>query len=122
MRVKLDENVPARVADLLRGHGHDVDSVRAEGLTGEADSVIWRAAQEGGRFLVTQDMDFSDRRVFRPGSHHGILLLRLRDAGRSAVLERVRAILETEDIEHWGRCLVVATDRKIRVVRPSPQS
>jgi predicted nuclease of predicted toxin-antitoxin system len=119
MRIKLDENLPARLAPLLGVFGHDADTVPEEGLQGRDDAAVWAAAQDSERFLVTQDMDFSDIRQFRPGTHHGILLLRLRTPGRAALTSRLQAIFQTEDIESWKRCFVVVTERKIRVVRPS---
>jgi hypothetical protein len=45
-------------------------------------------AQRAGRFLVTQDLDFSDVRRFEPGSHHGLLLVRLPDAEQWRGLRR----------------------------------
>ena len=62
MKIKLDENLPTRLASLLVSMGHQVDSVVDEGLTGKPDSDVWIAAQKEGRFLVTQDLDFSDTR------------------------------------------------------------
>jgi len=79
MRIKLDENLPIRSALRLRDLGHDVDTVLDEGLGGQSDAAIWEAVQSEGRFLVTQDLDFSDMRRFAPGTHHGILLIRLED-------------------------------------------
>lgn len=73
MKIKLDENMPvALVADLV-ALGHEVDTAPGEGLAGKADSEVWRAAQTAGRFLITQDLDFSDVRSFAPGTHHGLL-------------------------------------------------
>ena len=118
MRVKLDENLPARLADVLADLGHDADTASAEGLKGRDDPTVWRAAQSEDRFLVTQDLHFSDVRAYEPGTHAGVLLVRLRDPGRRALIERVRAIFEAEDVSGWTGCLVVATDRKIRVRRP----
>ena len=57
--------------------GHDVDSVRAEQLTGRADPDVWGAAQAAQRVLITQDLDFSDMRRYTPGTHAGLLLVRL---------------------------------------------
>jgi predicted nuclease of predicted toxin-antitoxin system len=57
------------------------------------DEEIWAAAQKESRFLITQDLDFSDERKFSPGSHCGLLLLRL-------------------------GCFVVVTAREIRVAKP----
>lgn len=119
MRIKLDENLPISLADLLTEAGHDADTSTQENLTGVEDQELWRAAQAAGRFLITQDLDFSDIRRFPPGSHSGLLLIRLDHPSRSELLERMRQILRTEDFESWGQCLVVATEHKIRVRRPT---
>jgi predicted nuclease of predicted toxin-antitoxin system len=44
MQIKLDENLPTGVADLLRERGYDVDTVRTQGLTGRPDEEVWHAA------------------------------------------------------------------------------
>jgi predicted nuclease of predicted toxin-antitoxin system len=119
MRIKLDENLPMALADALRTHGHDVDTVADEALTGERDKVVWQAAQQAGRFLITQDLDFSDLRSFAPGSHAGILLIRLARPGRQALFARVSSLFESEDVTSWQGCFVVASDRKLRVRRPA---
>ena len=121
MRIKLDENLPARLAPLLGALGHNVDTVPQERLQGRDDPTIWLAAQNAKRFLVTQDLDFSDIRQFRPGTHHGILLVRLRTPGLVALSARLSAVFQTEDVETWNHCFVAVTDRKVRVVRPLPQ-
>jgi len=70
MKVKLDENLPLRIAIELRARSHDVQTVGEEGLAGRADADIWQTSQHEGRILITQDLDFSDSRKFQPGSHH----------------------------------------------------
>ncbi|MFB3880505.1 MAG: DUF5615 family PIN-like protein [Armatimonadota bacterium] len=117
MNIKLDENLPASLQPLLRGIGHDVDDVVSEGLAGQDDATIWLAAQDGGRFVTTQDLDFSDVRALPPGSHRGVLLVRLAEPGRSALATRVEAAFRDEDVEGWTGCLVVLTDRKLRIRR-----
>src|SRR5271165_1638941 len=119
MKIKLDENLPFRLATVLNELGHDVHTTREEGLSGHADPEIWRIAQSESRFLITQDLDFSDSRKFAPGSHCGILLVRLRWPSRKALIERVTVLFETENVSQWERCFVVATERKLRVVKPS---
>ncbi len=42
MRIKLDENVPARAAERLRALGHDVDTVITEGLAGDPTRMCGR--------------------------------------------------------------------------------
>lgn len=60
MRLKLDENLPKSLVTSLTALGHDVDTVVEEGLKGRSDDEVWEAAQNHERFLVTQDLDFSD--------------------------------------------------------------
>ena len=119
MRIKLDENLPAALAKILAAAGHDVDTSPDEGLTGRPDPAVWRAAQDTGRFLVTQDLDFSDVRRYQPGTHHGLLLVRLVEPSRRRLIERVRHLFATEAVDTWRRCFIVATDRKTRIRRPA---
>lgn len=56
---------------MLSRLGYDADTVIEEGLAAENDDAVWRAAQQAGRLLVTQDLDFSDIRKFQPGTHCG---------------------------------------------------
>jgi predicted nuclease of predicted toxin-antitoxin system len=120
MKIKLDENLPSSLVADLSALDHDVDTAPAEGLAGRPDPDIWRAAQAAGRFLITQDVDFSDVRVFAPGTHHGILLVRLKQPGRAALRARIRQLFESEHVEGWSRCFVVATGSKVRIRVPAP--
>jgi len=118
VRIKLDENLPAGLAPLLAALGHEVDTVPAEGIGGEDDDVVWRAAQADGRFLATQDPDFSDARKYAPSTHHGLLLVRLPQPGRIALQDRVTSLFRTEAVHTWSGCMVTATPTKVRVRRP----
>ena len=60
MNIKLDENLPLRLATLLKDLDHDVHTPHDELLVGHADSEVWEATQKESRFLITQDLDFSD--------------------------------------------------------------
>jgi predicted nuclease of predicted toxin-antitoxin system len=121
VKIKLDENLPAQLLGALARLGHDTDTAAIEGVAGRGDHAVWLAAQRSSRFLITQDLDFSDVRKFTPGAHAGLLLVRLRAPGRTALAERIRALFDTEDVSTWSGCLVVATEHKIRVRRP-PQT
>lgn len=119
MKVKLDENLPDRLVAALTALGHDMDTVYAERLNGQVDPNVWKATQATQRFFITQDLDFSDIRRYTPGTHAGLLLVRLTRPGRNALFERVSRVFETENVEDWTGCLVVVTDRKVRVRRPA---
>ncbi len=118
MKIKLDENLPSRLASRLAAMGHDVQTVVEEGIEGKPDPAVWEAAQRDARFLITQDMDFSDARRFAPGTHHGILLIRLHAPSWRSLAARVGGLFAAEDSAHWARCFVVATESKVRVLRP----
>ena len=98
MKIKLDENWPARLAGILSARGHDVHTVPDEKLSGRPAADIWRAACAEGRFLITQDLAFPDTRRFRPGSHAGLLLLRLREPGAQALAAALAAIARTSPL------------------------
>ena len=119
MRIKLDENIPISLVGALAELGHDVDSVPMEGLGGEPDNVVWKAARAENRFFVTQDLDFSDVREFTPGTHGGVLLVRLRQPGREALINRIAEVFRSENITSLRGCFVVLTERKIRIRRPA---
>ncbi len=118
MKVKLDENIPDRLVSVLASEGHDVDTVASEGLGGRPDGDVWSAAQREVRFLITQDLDFSDMRQFKPGTHAGLLLVRLGEPGANALVRRVGDVVRDERLESFARCFVVLTDRKLRIRRP----
>lgn len=115
MKIKLDENLPARLLPLPADLGHDVHTVPGEQLSGKPDDKVWHAAQSEGRFLITQDLDFSDTRQFAPGTHAGLLLVRLREPGSHALTRAIAAI--AGEIDAWSGCFVVLTENKIRVKR-----
>jgi predicted nuclease of predicted toxin-antitoxin system len=119
MKAKLDENLPLQIAFRLRELGHDVHTTQQENLSGCNDSELWANAQREGRTLITQDLDFSDSRRFTPGTHHGIVLIRLHSPSRLRLVERMQDAFQTEPVDEWAGCFVVVTDHKIRVRRPS---
>ncbi len=119
MKLKLDENLPESLVPALSALGHDVENVRKEGLGGQNDPNVWKAAQKEGRFLITQDLDFSDIRQFKPGTHHGLMLVRLRMPGRQALATRVSEALRSADAASWSGCFILLTDSKMRVHRSS---
>lgn len=108
--------MPVRLKHALLAQGHDADTVLDEKLAGQADEKIWRAAQAEGRLLITQDLDFSDMRKFTPGTHGGILLVRLREPAAQALLDKVSAV--AGELSNWQGCFVVLTEHKLRVKRP----
>ena len=82
------------------------------------DSDVWDAARRNERCFVTQDLDFSDIRQFKPGTHAGILLVRLREPGANNLVTRITAVAQREGLDSFAGCFIVLSDRKLRIRRP----
>ncbi len=122
MKIKLDENLPELLVEELAARGHDVDNIRMEGLAGRDDPCVWSAAQSEERFFITQDLDFSDVRQFSPGTHHGLMVVRLGSPGRTALASSIVGAFDAEeDPVSWARCFIVLSDSKIRIQRPGAE-
>lgn len=52
MRLLLDQNLSPRLADLLRGAGHDVDHVRDHDMAASSDPDVLALATETERVLI----------------------------------------------------------------------
>lgn len=116
MRIKLDENITVLAADVLSRAGHhDVHSVPDEAITGAPDAALWSVCQREHRMLVTFDLGFGDVRSYPPGTHYGVVLLRLTDQQPDVVLDVLRRFLATHDLDALAGCLVVVDDHRVRI-------
>lgn len=118
MNIKLDENLPGRLGPLFASRGHDVDTVVDEDLAGAPDSTVASAASAVGRLVVTMDRGFGDVRRYPPGSHAGILVLRLDDQAAPALAAAVEDLLDSVDVDDLAGCVAVYRDGDLRVRRP----
>lgn len=95
MKLKLDENLGNRGAELFRAAGHDVATVVEQNLISTPDCDLLTICHSEERALVTLDMDFSNPLVFEPTQYSGIAVLRL------------PARIVPEDL--WAACRVLIT-------------
>ena len=117
MRVKLDENVPRSVLAVLVAAGHDADTIVGEGLTGSVDSVVVQAAADAGRLLITLDRGLGDVRRYPPGSHTGILVLRVDEQSAAAVRRVMQALLDVHDLDSLTGTIAIVQRGWLRIRR-----
>jgi predicted nuclease of predicted toxin-antitoxin system len=117
VKFKLDENLPASAAVPLTKGGHDVDTVAAEGLTGAPDPDVVVAAATEGRVLITLDRGLGDLRAYPPGSHAGIVVLRLTDQSAPAVSDAVAELANWDGLEALAGAVAVLQRGMLRIRR-----
>jgi predicted nuclease of predicted toxin-antitoxin system len=115
MKFKIDENLPAEVADLLRQSGYEAATVQEQRLGGKADSVIASICRQEGRVLVTLDMDFGDIRVYPPEQFSGLVILRLRRQDKPQVLQVFTRLIRAFSSEPLEGHLWIVEEERIRI-------
>lgn len=108
LKFKVDENMPAEVAELLLNAGHDAWTVPQQQLGGKPDPDVATICQQEGRAIVTLDLDFGDIRTYSPADYAGIIVLRLHQQDKMrilAVTQRFIPLLEQEPLA--GRLWIV---------------
>ncbi len=93
MKFKIDENLPAEAADILRRAGFAADTVGDEELSGRDDAVVASTSRAEGRILMTLDLDFANVRAYPPGEHAGIIVLRMKRQDKTTVLSYFRRVV-----------------------------
>lgn len=67
--------------------------------------------------LITADKGFANAQAHPPGTHAGIVLMRLPRESRAAYLQLTRRLLDGLDLETISGAIVVAAPDAIRVYR-----
>ena len=115
MRLKLDENLPESIAPLLAEQGHDVMTVRQQGMQGSSDVRLAQVCRREERVILTLDVGLANIQVFPPESTAGVILLRAARQSRRnvhAIVTRLLPLLKERDPR---RQLWVVDERAVRI-------
>jgi predicted nuclease of predicted toxin-antitoxin system len=108
LRLKLDENMPGKAAQMLRAVGHDAMTVSEQALGGSIDETLIQICRSEARTLLTLDLDFADIRSYPPAEHAGIIVLRLARQDVPSLLCVVeRLLLHLERANPHGQLWIV---------------
>jgi predicted nuclease of predicted toxin-antitoxin system len=73
----LDECIAVSIVDTLMDLGFSATHARTVGLRGASDKVIAAHAKKEHAILLTKDLEFGSLQFYPPGSHYGVVVLRL---------------------------------------------
>jgi len=118
MKIKLDENFDVRLAPVLAADGHDVDTVRSEGLAGSGDDTVYATCHANGRVLITLDLDFSNPFRFPPEDTEGIIVVRPPRPTLSVVQATLVGVLPQLKTNPLKGMLWIVEPGRIRVYDP----
>lgn len=119
MRLKLDENLGTRGAELFLAAGHDVATVVEQGLASAVDHKLIAACKQEGRALITLDLDFANPLMFKPAEYAGIVVLRLPPKTTSDDLfDAIRTLLRGIEQKNLSGKLWVVGRNRIREYLP----
>jgi predicted nuclease of predicted toxin-antitoxin system len=91
-------------------------------MSGATDAVVAQAVVAEGRILVTFDLGFGDIRAYPPGSHPGIVVLRLARQALASVNEALLFLLSYDELTAIAGCTMIVDGATIRVRRPPPST
>ncbi len=95
-----------------------MDTVVEEGLSGADDQAVAAAARREWRMLLTLDLDFSGIARFAPGTHPGIVVVRVPEPRPSLVIAALTGVLARHSLDDLTCCIVIAQLGGVRVRRP----
>lgn len=109
MKFKVDENLPAEVADDLRAAGHDAMTVVDQGMAGTSDNAMLVRVAGEERVLLTMDKGIGNVLRYPPADFSGLVVFRPEQTGRGATLAFIRRALPSLlEIDLRGRLAVVS--------------
>ncbi|MCS6919217.1 MAG: DUF5615 family PIN-like protein [Fimbriimonadales bacterium] len=115
MHIKIDEGLPNSCLTLLRARGYQASSVAEQGLRGAKDSELWSVVQAHQYFLITADKGFGDIRQYAPGTHRGILVLRVAKEGAQEYAALLESVVDKIDLASLAGTVAVASQRGLRI-------
>ena len=121
-RFLIDEDMPRSTAVALRQAGYRAEDVRDLGLRGHTDQEVFECAQALRAVLVTADKGFANVLRFPPGSHAGIVVVRVPNELPTQEVNRelLRALADLEGRDLNGILVIVEVGR-VRVRRGPPR-
>lgn len=116
MKICVDQNIPLVTVAELKALQHDVLDIRNTPDQAMSDDLLWKLVRKEGRVLITTDKGFVQH---RSESHHGLLVVRLRQPNEQKIHERVMQAIDHFSDDEWRGLTLVMRDTVQSVTRTS---
>jgi predicted nuclease of predicted toxin-antitoxin system len=117
-RFLVDENLPARLTDLLRARGYEAEHVYDVGLRTRPDAEVFAYARAAGATLITHDHDVQRDASQMAVPHPGIVLVELpQNWPRDDKLRRILTALRSLARRSLQNTLVIVEPSQVLVRR-----
>lgn len=115
MKFLVDRCAGRRLAEWLRGQGHDVQEARSFNPD-PGDRALLEAAESEDRVLITMDKDFGELIYLNKVSHAG--LIRLPDVRVSRRVELVEELIDQYREALENRAILTVQGGRVRISHP----
>jgi predicted nuclease of predicted toxin-antitoxin system len=93
LKFKIDEDLRAECASILREAGFDAATAAEEKLSGADDSILSARCRAESRILVTLDLDFANVQAYPPKSHSGVVVFRPNAQDKPTLIALLKRLL-----------------------------
>ncbi len=115
MKILLDNCIPGKTGKLLQEAGFSIITLKELGKSSASNSEVLYLARTNEALLLTCDLDFSNILIYPPGSHCGIIVLKISAATERPVYSVLLKALEELDPSLLSRSLVIVDKNKYRL-------
>ena len=115
MLVKIDEDLPSDLCDVLERFGYGAATVVGQGWSGLPDDELIERLNDERVYFVTADRDFGELQVVRMLSDCGVVLLRLHRESLAGYINLFSTLLTQVRLAEHQRAFIVAEPGNIRI-------
>jgi predicted nuclease of predicted toxin-antitoxin system len=112
----LDENIPKTAGNYLLSLGHQVLDIRNTVDEGIPDTKIFKLAQNNQAIFLTTDKDFFHTIPHIFESHHGVIVIALRQPNRNAIIEKLIWVIKNINLDDFTNRIVLIRDSNYTII------
>jgi len=121
MRLYLDQMIKVDLAEILRGHGHEVLRASDVGQSRAEDDAILAFCISDNRILITLDDDFGNWAILPLEKHSGVIRIKSHPPKTENIAEILLPLLKDRNHGDFINRLVIVSPNGIRWIRTATE-